>query len=217
VSFIKNILIYFFYRTLMFSWRIHVFVDPKTEALIQNKTPIILAHWHGDELGLLHLVSRYRVATMTSTSKDGASMNFLIHCLGGVTSRGSSTRGGVSALKGLLRLLRTRKITSISVDGPRGPIYKAKPGVFELSRLGHAHIVPVGVSCVSRMVFERSWNKIFIPYPFTRVQTVLGAPLPLLTKADDPRDAKFAKLLESQINDANALASKLIAAKNSEC
>src|SRR5690606_18737721 len=109
--------------------------------------------WHGDELAVLHLVKRYRLATMTSTSKDGAIIDYVIRKLGGDTSRGSSTRGAVTALKGLVRLGRSGRVLSLAVDGPKGPIYEPKPGVFELSKLCGAAIVPVGVAVTKAHVF----------------------------------------------------------------
>ena len=70
----------------------------------KNQNPLIFAHWHGDELCVLPLVPKYRIATMTSTSKDGALIDFAVRQFRGATSRGSSTRGGAGALKGLVRL-----------------------------------------------------------------------------------------------------------------
>src|SRR5476651_2486314 len=90
-------LVYFVYRTLIALWRIEVVEAPELKILLAAKTPLIFAHWHGDELSLVYAVQRYKIATMTSTSKDGSLIDFVIHKLGGSTSRGSSTRGGISA------------------------------------------------------------------------------------------------------------------------
>src|SRR5688572_26522756 len=95
-------IVYFVYRFLSSLWRIRLVQDPQVTALFENHSPLILAHWHGDELALIHLVRPLRLATMTSTSKDGAIVDYVINRLGGTTSRGSSTRGGVTALKGLV-------------------------------------------------------------------------------------------------------------------
>src|SRR5690348_11450179 len=100
-------LAYAFYRILSSLWRITLIESPATRKLRDQKVPLIMAHWHGDEIALLHLVRKLELATMTSTSKDGALIDFIVQRLGGVTSRGSSTRGGVSALMGLIRLCRS--------------------------------------------------------------------------------------------------------------
>ena len=128
-------------RLLWWSWKIELIEPPLMKFYLKEKKPFLLAHWHGDELALLHLTSHYRIATITSTSKDGDLMTWIISQLGGTSSRGSSTRGGVTALRGLLKLLKSGNYnSSVAVDGPKGPIYKVKPGIFEIARLTAAPI-----------------------------------------------------------------------------
>ncbi|MCB0341554.1 MAG: DUF374 domain-containing protein [Pseudobdellovibrionaceae bacterium] len=172
---------------------------------------MILAHWHGDELALLHLVKPYRLATMTSTSSDGHLIDYVIRRLGGATSRGSSTRGGISALKGLVRLVKSGHMASMAVDGPKGPYHLVKPGVFELSRLTGAHIVSVGVAVSSAFKFEKSWNKTYLPLPFSKVKIYFGKPWSVVLRSDDPKAEKWAGMLARDLDDANQQASKIIA------
>jgi lysophospholipid acyltransferase (LPLAT)-like uncharacterized protein len=123
-------IVWVFYKCLYFTWQIEIIEPDEMKSSIKNQTPFILAHWHGDELAMIHLFSRYKLATMTSTSKDGELVNTIVRWFGGATSRGSSTRGGVGALKGLIRLMQKGFNASIAVDGPKGPIHKVKPGIF---------------------------------------------------------------------------------------
>ena len=170
-----------------------------------------MAHWHGDELGLIHLAPRYRLATITSTSKDGEMMNTVLHMLGAKTSRGSSTRGGASALKGLLRLAKAGRNCSFAVDGPKGPLHKAKPGVFEVSRLLNAEIYAVAVACDRAWHFPKSWNKTYLPKPFAKLFIYWSGPFGPVTRDDDPRSPELAKMLETELHRAKAEASKSIA------
>ncbi|MCB0391722.1 MAG: DUF374 domain-containing protein [Bdellovibrionales bacterium] len=172
---------------------------------------MILAHWHGDELAVLHLVKVFKLATMTSTSKDGHLIDFVIRKMGGATSRGSSTRGAVGALKGLVRLVRSGRIASMAVDGPRGPIYQVKPGVFELSRLTNAIIVPVGVDVSFPFIFKKSWNKAVLPLPFSHISMTFDQPLSPLEKGALTKDPKLAEKLREMLFLARKKASKLIA------
>lgn len=204
-------MVWCFYRLLTLSWRKTVIEPLPMQLAIKNREPIILAHWHGDELALTFLVRRYRLATMTSTSKDGQLMDFVIRKLGGHTSRGSSTRGGIQALKGLIRLCREGHPTSMAVDGPKGPLHQVKAGVFELSRMTGAMIVPVGAQSQSALNFKKSWNQAFLPYPFTKTIVVFGEPLPAVLKTQDPKSAELAKELADRIFAAQRQASKLIA------
>lgn len=188
-------------------------MHPSAQTLVDNKSPVVLAHWHGDELALTYLVKRLKLATMTSTSKDGQIMDYVIRKLGGVTSKGSSTRGAVGALKGLIRYCKSGVPISMAVDGPKGPYHKVKPGAFELSKLCAAPVVPVGVAVSKAHVFERSWNKTFLPYPFAKVDIYFGEPFAPLSRDDDAKSLELAERLSSALLNAGAQAAKSIAAQ----
>jgi len=204
------------YKLLSMTWRTTVIECDDLRNDLKNKKPIIFAHWHGDELSIVQLVTRYSLSTMTSMSKDGQLIDFVIRKLGGVTSKGSSSRGSVSALKGLIRLCRSGHPASMAVDGPRGPIYKVKHGIFELSLLTKAKIYPAGISCVSKINFSKSWNKTFLPKPFAKIIVVLENPMPIVTKSERGEFDNLSKELEKRLNDARQKAFKLIAKPKSQ-
>ena len=192
-------LVWFFYRVWTWTWRIECLESTGMKRALETGDPLIFAHWHGDELCIVPLVTRYKIATMTSTSKDGQLIDFVIRRLGGATSRGSSTRGGVGALKGLVRLMRDGFRASMAVDGPKGPLHQVKPGVFELSRLAGAKIVAVGGATSNAIVFQRSWNKAKLPRPFARVAVCFSEPWPELTRDGAVRDPALARRLAGEI------------------
>lgn len=192
-------LVWIFYRLWTATWKITIVESEGMKSALRNGEPIVLAHWHGDELCVLHLVTHYKIGTMTSTSKDGELIDFVIRKLGGATSRGSSTRGGVGALKGLVRLVGQGYRGSVAVDGPKGPIHQVKPGIFELSRLAHAKIFPVGAACDRAFVFEKSWNKAKLAKPFARVSIYFGEPLPVITRDESPKSPELAQQLAAEI------------------
>ncbi|MBC7421100.1 MAG: DUF374 domain-containing protein [Bdellovibrio sp.] len=206
-------LIWIIYRSLSLTWKIYIQEPDELKKNVFEKTPVILAHFHGDELALVALTPIYKIATMTSTSKDGELMNTVLHLLGGKTSRGSSTRGGVSALKGLIEHCRNGSNSSIAVDGPKGPIYEVKPGVFELSRLMKSQIFAAGVFCDRAWKFPRSWNKTYLPKPFAKIQVVWLGPSGPVTKQDDPRSPELAKTLQNQLFAAQQQAANLFGAR----
>lgn len=171
----------------------------------------MLSHWHGDELALLSIVKRYRIATIASQSRDGELMATVLKWLGAKTSRGSSTRGGVQALKGLLRLVKEGGNCSFAVDGPKGPLHKVKPGVFELSRMIRAPIYAAGVATSNALYFPKSWNKTFLPKPFAKVIIYWVGPLPAVGRDIDPRNPDLALELEGLLHHARQQALKFIA------
>ncbi len=91
-------------------------------------------------------------------------------------ARGSSSRGGVAALKAQIDALAHGYHVAISVDGPRGPRDPAKPGAGQLAVLSGAPIVPV--SGVARPDWRlRNWDQTMVPPPFARLAFVLGDPI----------------------------------------
>lgn len=172
---------------------------------------MVYAHWHGDEMGIVHLLPRYRSCAIVSTSKDGEIMAGFIRMIGAKTSRGSSTRGGVAALRGIIRLAQQGYRPSVAVDGPKGPYHKVKPGVFEVSKLIGGRIYPLTVAVSRSYIFERSWNKTFLPLPFSRIQVVWGEPLPALGRESDAHSEKLAMELEKALTNAGQKARNLIA------
>ena len=195
-------LTWWFFRMWSLTWRMTYVESPGFRAAQANGEPIVFAHWHGTELCVLTCVTRYRIATMTSTSKDGQLIDFVIRRLGGATSRGSSTRGAVGALKGLVRLVSQGYRASMAVDGPKGPLHEVKPGVFELARLAKARIVPTGAACAWPITFEKSWNRAQLPKPFSRVVVCFTEPWPVFSRDQSARDPAVAARLKHELAEA---------------
>ena len=98
-----------------------------------------------------------------------------IHGLGFNTSRGSSTRGGTGAIRGLLEAGSQRADIGITPDGPRGPACRCQPGVIYLAKRSGLPVVPVGV-CYRPSIRMKSWDRFMIPLPFSRGVIVYGEP-----------------------------------------
>jgi len=211
-GFFLGFLIWILYKILSSTWKINVVEHPEMTMHISKRNPVILAHFHGDELVLLSLIRKYRTATITSTSKDGEIMTTAVWFAGGKTVRGSSTRGGAAALKGLLRLCKSGHNCSLAVDGPKGPLFEIKPGVFEISRLLRAPIFSGGVWVDRAWHFPKSWNKTFLPKPFAKVNVYWRGPALWVDKTVNPRDIDLAKTLKNQLFDARRQSANLIAA-----
>lgn len=207
---VAPVLVYLFYRFLLLTWRITLDESPSFRQALAERKPVVIAHWHGNELALIHLARRYRIATITSTSKDGELMNRVLHWLGAETARGSSTRGGANAMRGLISHCRKNgNNVSFAVDGPKGPIYKVKPGVFEFSRLMSAPIYTASVGVSRPWIFSRAWNRAVLPKPFSRVHVRIAEGLPPITREHDPRDAALATALEGLLQEGGRIAGNL--------
>ena len=204
-------LLYVIYNSLRMTWRIRVIESPAFSAARASKERMIYAHWHGSIMGVLYFLKPYNVVTMISQSGDGTLVDTIARWLGGRTVRGSSTRGGVGALKGMIRLANEGFNPGIAIDGPKGPRYKVKPGVFEVSRVLGAEIHPLTVACDRAWTFEKAWDKSFLPKPFAHVVVYWGDPIFKVGRDQDSRDPELAIRLEAAMADAqqyvrNALA-----------
>jgi lysophospholipid acyltransferase (LPLAT)-like uncharacterized protein len=104
--------------------------------------------------------------------------------------RGSSTRGGAHALREITRAAReTSGDMAFTIDGPRGPAREPKDGIlYAASRTG-LPIVPIGLS-VDRVWRAKSWDRLMIGKPLSRVAVALGDELRI------PADADHRSLLE---------------------
>lgn len=192
------------------TWRITIIESPGLIEAKKNNKPMVFAFWHGDELLIISLSRFYKVATMTSTSQDGELLTKVVNLMGVKTSRGSSTRGGVSALKGLLRITKEGYTPVVAVDGPKGPLHVVKPGVFQLAQSLRALVVPLSYSASRSYIFKKSWNQAALPLPFSKVFVLWGEPFEI-SRETDPRDVGLAENLASRLNALGHEASKLIA------
>jgi len=192
-------LVYGVYQSWSATWRLRRHEPPAFVERLENDQPFVVAMWHGDELGLVCFSRYYRLATMTSWSKDGELMNYVLRKLGFATARGSSSRGGSSALRGLMRLARKGYSPVITVDGPRGPVHKAKPGILELARVTGLPVFPCAMACTRHIPLHRSWDLADLPMPFAKVLIYWGDPI-MINRQDNARSPEMTRQLEDAIN-----------------
>jgi lysophospholipid acyltransferase (LPLAT)-like uncharacterized protein len=210
-------IVYLFYRSLSATWRIRVVESEDLKQARLSKKQYILAIWHGDELVMISQTKDYSPCTMTSNSKDGELMNYVLNKLGMKTSRGSSSRGAISGLKGLLRLAKGGRNPVMAVDGPRGPYHQIKPGVFEVAKLLQAELFVAGVRAEKALVFKKSWNKAYLPHPFSKVVIVWSKAIRLPPDVD-VHDDKLKQALTIQFDACAQKAKELcLAADSAQC
>jgi lysophospholipid acyltransferase (LPLAT)-like uncharacterized protein len=168
--------------------------------------PLIYSFWHE---GVLTIIPHWRdsnIQGLASLSFDGALIAGAMRYLGYPTvARGSSSRGGAGALKAHLDALEQGRHVAISVDGPRGPAYVAKPGLLQLAALSGRRIIPVG-SATTPDWRLKNWDRTQVPPPFSRLSFCLGEPLSVSKGGEEQgqRDLQAA-MLQVQAKAANLL------------
>ena len=112
--------------------------------------------------------ARFKPAVLISLSFDGELIARTIEQLGYLTARGSSTRSGGSGLWALAKAVERGHPAVFTADGPRGPVYKVKPGAVKLAQLtGYA--IGIFYAHPEKAWMLRSWDRFLIPRPFSRV------------------------------------------------
>jgi lysophospholipid acyltransferase (LPLAT)-like uncharacterized protein len=159
-----------------YRWRIE---DPDNLSADPPGHPMIWAFWH-NRIFVVPVMYRKFLKTrsgavLSSASKDGEIIAATVSRFGCHSVRGSSSRRGTAALRGLIEWIQAGYDVAVVPDGPRGPRYKLGPGVVRLAQTTNAKILPIRVEYGSFWAF-RSWDKFRLPKPFTCV-TITFEPL----------------------------------------
>lgn len=153
--------------------------------------PFLFAVWHNRLLLLPSIFRRFlstrHAAALISASRDGDLLAAFVERYGYGTIRGSTSRKGASALLRLGEVFAEGTNIVITPDGPRGPVYQLGQGVIFLAQKCDAEVVPGSMEFSSSWRFK-SWDRFFIPRPFSTVRIILGTPLRI---ASTPTDAEF--------------------------
>jgi hypothetical protein len=158
------------------TWRVEVEGERGLAALRRARAPVLFAVWHGQLLAPLWHRRRQGITLLVSGHRDAAVLAEAAQRWGYRVVRGSSTRGRVRGLMGLMRSLAGGGVAAVAPDGPRGPSGIVKAGAVAAAQRVGAAIVPVA-ACASRGVRLGSWDGFTIPLPLSRVRIVYGQPL----------------------------------------
>jgi lysophospholipid acyltransferase (LPLAT)-like uncharacterized protein len=167
---------------LMMTLRIDVVNDRAYREPMEQGRPVIFVLWHGRLLPLGFVHRGQGVIGLASHSADGEYIARLLQHWGFGIIRGSSSRGGDTAFREMIRAVRAGRSIAITPDGPRGPREKMKPGVLQLAQMTGAPLIPVAAAA-SRAWWFVSWDRFLVPRPFGRLCVTYGDALTV------PRDA----------------------------
>ena len=133
----------------------------------------IYIFWHEYILFPIYLRGHCNLTMLLSRHRDAEILSHAACHLGFEFVRGSTNRGGVAAIRELLRTSRKMHLT-ITPDGPRGPRRRLAPGpVFLASKLG-LPLVAMGFGYDRPWRLINSWDRFAVPRPFSRARVVVG-------------------------------------------
>ncbi len=143
--------------------------------LKERGMPCVIVFWHGQQFFPIYYFRDRKIAILVSLSQDGEMQNNILSSFGYSIVRGSSSRGAVSGLIGLIRKIREGSDVAIALDGPRGPYHTAKEGVNYIAIKENCYVLPVACGFVSYRQLG-SWDKFVIPHPMTKGLMMIGRP-----------------------------------------
>jgi len=135
--------------------------------------PAVIAFWHRCVFPATYWYRHRGIAVMTSASFDGEYIARIIERFGFPAVRGSSSRGGVRALLGMHKVVERNQPVAVTIDGPRGPRYVAKPGPVLLARNTRVPLYCFHIALEKAWVLK-SWDAFMIPKPFSRALLRVG-------------------------------------------
>ncbi len=164
------------------TWRIEVEGKDVLARMLADKKPHILSFWHNRTIVAAYFLSRHvlrqglPITLLASQSRDGEVVTRLVAGWGVETVRGSATRGGREALRGIYRAITQKGSSPLVVpDGPQGPLYGFKAGAAVLAQMSGAPILLLGFAA-DRAWRLKSWDRLIVPQPFARVKVLLAEP-----------------------------------------
>ncbi len=159
----------------------------------------IYVFWHEYILFPLYLRGHCNMAMLLSRHRDAEMLSHAAYHLGFDFVRGSTNRGGVTALRTLLAKSRTMHLT-ITPDGPRGPRRRLAPGCVYLASKLELPLVVMGYGYDRPWRVQSAWDQFAIPRPYSRGRAVPSGEIFVPPNLDREQLEHFRQRIERLLN-----------------
>ena len=160
-----------------------------------REAPQIYAFWHESMLALAGLKTTIRV--LIGRHADGEVAAQVCRRLGMLVVRGSTTRGGGTALLGFVNGGRSAHV-AFTPDGPRGPRRRVQQGIVALASWTGLPIVGLGAG-FSHAWRARSWDRFALPCPWSTIYLVATPALRVPAGLDRDGLERYRRLFEESL------------------
>lgn len=145
-----------------------------------ERGPCILACWHNRLTICSYAIRRWAphipFTAVVSKSGDGNLLAATLRRIKNMRVISVAHNARHRALRQIIKVLREEKrVLLVTPDGPRGPVYRSKPGTIVAAQAAKAAVVTVSWSA-SRFWKLRSWDEMRIPQPFSKIEIHLSSP-----------------------------------------
>jgi 3-deoxy-D-manno-octulosonic-acid transferase len=191
---------------------------PDAQARVFDLHPFILSMWHGQFVMMptLHQ-GAFRVSAIAARHNDAAALRallgeFKIEVVQGAGAQGRKRdRGGATALRTAVRLLKGGSTFSMTADIPPGPARTAGIGIVTIAKYAGRPIVPFAVA-TSRFLVLPTWSRMTINLPFSKIAYVIGDPIWVPGDAEEDVLEERRREVEAGLNRVTERAYQLVGA-----
>ncbi len=167
--------------------------DHLDEIKTDGRQPIY-TFWHDRIIASTYFFRDRRIIVLSSQSVDSEYTARCIQRFGFGIVKGSSSRGAVGGLVGMIRMMKQGFPAAFTVDGPRGPRYEVKMGPIVLAQKTGNPILPF---VIESKKFRQlgSWDKLQVPLPLSDAAVIFGKPIYVAPKCGEVElNAKLGEL-----------------------
>jgi lysophospholipid acyltransferase (LPLAT)-like uncharacterized protein len=200
-------------RGLTRTLRFHLFGTEhlRAAARLSPTGTFVACFWHQSLVAMVGPHEQLPVAALVSKSRDGEITARYLESMGLRPVRGSSSKGGSSGARELMRALHDGWFAVLILDGPRGPYKEVKSGAIEIARRCGVPLIPMAARATRELSLKRSWDRFRVPLPLSHVAVVYGEAITY--PAGEPDDATLLERrrgLARAMHDLEARASRLV-------
>ncbi|MCU0703908.1 MAG: lysophospholipid acyltransferase family protein [Fimbriiglobus sp.] len=184
-------------RSLRFEY--HALGPPVMPPQPEPEPRSIYLLWHETLLLPLTKYACPEVSTLVSSHADGQLLATVVRTLGLTPIFGSTNRGGMQAVREIIRDVSGCRHLAITPDGPRGPRRVVQPGAVYIAAKTGMTLAPLGVA-YHRPWRVRSWDRFAIPKPCTRAKVVSGRTFTVPPKVRTEDLEQHARLVQAELD-----------------
>jgi hypothetical protein len=197
-------------RLLHGTMRIEVRGEGALEAARRRPGQYILCFWHSRFVLMPYCYPGPRIVVLSSNHRDAEALVRILRRFGIEQARGSSTAGGATGMRQILRKVAEGCDVGLTPDGPKGPRRRVQPGVIAVARFTGLPIIPVTFSA-SPARRLRTWDRTLLPKLFAKGLFVYGDPIEVARDATEADQERGRRALEAELDRITDLADDAMA------
>ena len=149
--------------------------------IVGFKNNMIYGIWHGDMFPLIFAFRNKWIYVIVDRGIDGDILGIVLHHFGFRTLR-ISVPIKHSEWESISEIIKKNQGIVVAMDGPKGPAYTPKKGIFRLYAYAKYKVIFANVNMQAKWTIP-VWDRFKIPFPFSRIEVVFKNEIPYIRKS----------------------------------